>query len=147
MKYLSDEIEITETPNFEDAYERNAQTFCAEHNVHIYVRMIDERPDDLCDGCGQPWKVCIERYGNTYHFYFSNSKAAGENPPTAYDILSCLQKYDVGSIDDFVSEYGYEVHKWADVKRIEKTYEAVKNEAVTVMLLFKDCLDELREIQ
>lgn len=45
--------------------------------------------------------------------------------PTEYDILSCLGASDVGTIDDFVADYGYEVEKWSDVKRIERTYKAV----------------------
>ena len=45
--------------------------------------------------------------------------------PTEYDILSCLVTSDVGTIDDFVADYGYEVKKWSDVKRIERTSKAV----------------------
>ena len=29
--------------------------------------------------------------------------------PNEYDILACLEKYDVGTIDDFVQQFGYEV--------------------------------------
>lgn len=53
------------------------------------------------------------------------------SPPTPYDILSCIQKYDVGSLEDFCSEMGGDpdsikfnniylaVQKeWADVRRL-----------------------------
>lgn len=65
---------------------------------------------------------------------------------TAYDVLSCLTKYDVGTIDDFVSEFGYEVNSWQDVKKIEKTYKALVREWKNVQRVFGECLEELREI-
>lgn len=65
---------------------------------------------------------------------------------SAYDVLSCIQKYDVGTIDDFVSEFGYEFSTWEDVKKTEKTYKAVVREYKGVKRVFGDCLEELREI-
>ena len=68
--------------------------------------------------------------------------------PTEYDILACLQKYDVGTIDDFVSEFGYEVKEWADVKRIQRTYKAVVNEYKNVCRCFTDeQIEKMAEIQ
>ena len=66
--------------------------------------------------------------------------------PTSYDVLACLTKYDVGSIDNFVSEFGYEINSWEDAKRIEKTYKAVCREWKGVQRVFSDCLEELSEI-
>ena len=59
------------------------------------------------------------------NFWDSTYNSARNIRPTKYDILACLEKYDVGTIDDFVNEFGYEVHSWSDVKRIENTYNAV----------------------
>ena len=68
--------------------------------------------------------------------------------PNEYDILVCLQKYDVGTIDDFIKEYGYEVHEWADVKRIEKIYNAVVKEYEDVCRCFtEEQIEAMREIQ
>ena len=68
--------------------------------------------------------------------------------PTEYDILSCLEKYDVGTIDDFVSEFGYEVHKWSDVKRITNMYNAVVREYKDLCRIFtSEQMERLREIQ
>lgn len=65
-----------------------------------------------------------------------------------YDILACLEKYDVGTIDDFVSEFGYEVHKWDDVRRIEKTYKAVVAQYRKLCEIFtSEQMEKLREIQ
>ena len=68
--------------------------------------------------------------------------------PTEYDILACLEKYDVGTIDDFVSEFGFEVHKWADVKRIENTYKAVVKEYNDICRCFTlEQIEAMQEIQ
>lgn len=80
---------------------------------------------------------CTERYkeDKSYH-------------PSEYDVLSALQKYDVGTIDDFVQEYGYEVKKWSDVKKIEKTYKLCKKEYKDLCRIFaENQMEELREIE
>lgn len=65
-----------------------------------------------------------------------------------YDILACLVKYDVGTIDDFVSEFGYEVHKWDDVRRIENTYKAAVRQYRKLCEIFTpEQMEKLREIQ
>lgn len=64
--------------------------------------------------------------------------------PTAYDILCCLQKYDVGTLENFCSEFGYDT----DSKKAEKTYKAVVDEYKNLCALFSDKeLEELQEIQ
>ena len=68
--------------------------------------------------------------------------------PTEYDILACLEKYDVGTIDDFVSEFGFEVHEWADIKRIENTYNAVVKEYQDLCRCFTpEQIEAMQEIQ
>jgi hypothetical protein len=54
--------------------------------------------------------------------------------PTAYDILACLQKYDVGSFEDFCSEFGYD----EDSKTAEKIYKAVCKEFDNVCKIWTD---------
>jgi hypothetical protein len=64
--------------------------------------------------------------------------------PTAYDVIACLTKYDVGSFEDFCSEYGYDT----DSRKAEKTYNAVCEEWLHVQKLWNDDeLEELGEIQ
>lgn len=64
--------------------------------------------------------------------------------PTAYDVLTCLQKYDVGTLENFCSEFGYN----EDSKKAEKTYNAVAEEFKNVCMLFSDSeIEELQEIQ
>lgn len=59
--------------------------------------------------------------------------------PEEYDILACLQKYDVGSFEDFISEFGY-----AD----KKVYKAVCREYEKVCRCFTPAqIELLQEIQ
>lgn len=73
----------------------------------------------------------------------NNSTGAGNNPPTAYDVLSCLTKYDPGTFSNFCSEYGYDI----DSRKAYKTYKAVMKEWKNVELLFTpEEREQLREI-
>lgn len=63
--------------------------------------------------------------------------------PDAYSILACLTKYDVGSLEDFCNEFGYDT----DSKKSEKTYNAVKDEYTNICTLFTDAeIEQLQEI-
>jgi len=62
--------------------------------------------------------------------------------PTAYDVLACVQKYDIGTFSDFCSEFGYDT----DSKKAEKTYFAVQEEFKNINNLFSDVMDKLMEI-
>ena len=64
--------------------------------------------------------------------------------PSAYNVLSCLTKYDPGSFEDFCGEFGYDT----DSRSAEKTYQAVKNEYSNLCRLFTDAeLELMQEIQ
>lgn len=64
--------------------------------------------------------------------------------PTPYDVLACLQKYDIGTFEDFCSEFGYDT----DSRTAEKTYKAVVDEWQNVQRLFSDSeIEQLQEIQ
>lgn len=67
--------------------------------------------------------------------------------PTAYDILSCLTTYDVGDIEDFIDEFGYEIKKRGDFTRIQNIYNAVKKEYEDVCRCFTEKqIEKLQEI-
>jgi hypothetical protein len=74
---------------------------------------------------------------------FGQSIAAEDTPPTMYDILACLTKYNPETFEDFCSEYGYN----EDSINAQKTYKAVKREFNGVNRLFNDVLEQLQEIQ
>lgn len=74
----------------------------------------------------------------------TDTQADSINYPTAYDVLSCLQKYDVGTFENFCSEFGYS----EDSRTAEKVYKAVCEEYLNVCKLWSDSeIEELAEIQ
>lgn len=67
--------------------------------------------------------------------------------PTEYDILACLTTYDVGDIEDFISEFGYEIKKRGDFTRIQNIYNAVKKEYEDVCRCFTEKqIEKLQDI-
>lgn len=64
--------------------------------------------------------------------------------PNEYDVLACLEKYDVGTFEDFCSEFGYE----EDSRTAERIYIAVIKEYKDLTKIFTEKqMEELREIQ
>lgn len=98
------------------------------------------------------YRVTIRRNKNQFSFDFTDSayNYTNKKEPTEYDVLACLTKYDVGTFEDFCSDFGYEV--WAEYpkrgynKESEKIYNAIVKEYNNVMRLFGDCIEELEEI-
>lgn len=99
------------------------------------------------------FKVREKRYFSG-EFSFSQEKMklkkqfeAGEFTPSAYDVLAVITKYDPGTFDDFVSEYGYSnFNGLKEYQNIMNTYLAVIDEYKNIERIFGDCIDELREI-
>ena len=87
------------------------------------------------------FKLQLSRGKKSYSFNFGQSIAQGSNEPTLYDVLACLQKYDVGSFEDFCGDFGYD----ADSRTAEKTYKAVVKEFQAMQRLFNS--DELEVLQ
>ena len=67
--------------------------------------------------------------------------------PTAYDVLSYLQKYDVGDFEDFMYEFRYEITKRGDLAKIQNVYNAVVKEYNDVCRCFtEEQIEEMKEI-
>ena len=73
---------------------------------------------------------------------YGQSIAQGSNPPTKYDLLTCLTKGDPGSFENFCGDYGYD----PDSRKAERIYNAVCKEWVNVDRMWPDAIDQLREI-
>jgi hypothetical protein len=97
--------------------------------------------------------LCLNNFGK-FVFTTEEAKKMGyriqnfeikKNPnfavPAFYDVLTCLQKYDVGTFEDFCNDFGYDI----DSRKAEKTYKAVLEEWQAVQSLFND--DELSQLQ
>lgn len=82
----------------------------------------------------------VDFYGSLHMFKTGIS-------PSEYDILTCLVKWDPGSLGDFVQEYGYEMKDHKSVTTTTQTWMACVDEYRDVVRVFGDVLDELAEIQ
>ena len=78
------------------------------------------------------FKIQLKRNGKQYTFEFGQSIAEGNSEPTLYSVLTCLQKYDVGSYGDFCSNFG---HKY-ESETSKKIYRAVLKEYNNMLRLF-----------
>lgn len=72
--------------------------------------------------------------------------------PSYYDVLACLTKYDVGSFDDFCSDFGYEQFienangtRMIENKAAKKTYNAVCKEYENVCKLWS--YEQIEQLQ
>jgi len=63
--------------------------------------------------------------------------------PSAYDILVVVEKYDVGTFEEFCSDFGYD----SDSRNAEQRYFAVQKESAEVRRFFtEDEIDELSDM-
>jgi hypothetical protein len=63
--------------------------------------------------------------------------------PNEYDVLACLQKYDVGTYEEFLSEFGYDPYD----KHSREIYNGCVSEYDRLCRIFTaGQMDELREI-
>ena len=108
-------------------YEQQANDFLSKTNTTIKIEFLKYGSHFTGEKEKRNiYKVKIKRGNKSFSFNFGQSIKAtlkGECP-TNYDILSCLQKYDVGSFDDFCCEFGYD----EDSRKAEKIYNAVSKE-------------------
>ena len=125
-------------------YQQQANEFAAKHGVKLIINSSDYGYHFTNDKENRYIFNCtLTRNGKRYTFNFGQSIAAEDTPPTMYDILSCLTKYNPETFEDFCGEYGYNT----DSINALNTYKAVKREFNGVNRLFNDILEELQEIQ
>lgn len=103
---------------------------------------------DKWGGKMDKWEVELFRNNKSWTFNFYMGLGHNGAEPTAYEVLASLTKYEVGTIEDFCCEYGYEIFDEYGMRSIETyhTYKAVKAEYKHVVEMFGDVLDELCEI-
>jgi len=80
------------------------------------------------------FKIKIVKNGKSFSFNFGQSIKEGVNKPTSYDVLACLQKYEVGTFENFCANFGYN----EDSRKGEKIYKAVSKEFANMKKLFSD---------
>ena len=134
-------------------YEKQAIDFLNRSGATVkieYITTVDGFPFDDKDTLPhRKYRVTIERDGETYEFPFYGSYRdwQEEKDPSEYDVLACLQKYDVGDMADFVDEFGYEIKDRKSFLRVEKIWQNCKAEYKALLRVFGyDWFGELREI-
>lgn len=122
-------------------YQTQANEFCKNTNTKITFG--EPTYKDHFDDGQLRWvfPVTISRNGQRMRVQFGQSIANGSQQPTAYDVLSCLQKYEVGTFEQFASAYGFDLSR-----KSRKVYNACSKEYDGVDRLFSDVIEELREI-
>lgn len=125
-------------------YQQQANEFATKHGVNLKINsskyghhFAGEEQKRFIFNC------TLTRNGKKFTLNFGQSIAAEDTPPSFYDILATLTKYDPESFEFFCSNYGYST----DSIKALKTYKAVKREFNGVNRLFSDILEELQEIQ
>ena len=123
-------------------YTQQAENFAAKYGVTLEILGCEYKPMWNETQKRSVFKLRLKRAGKQYTFEFGQSIAGGSTSPDMYSVLACLTKYDVGSFEDFCSEFGYN----EDSRTTERTYKAVCKEFAAVGRLFSDCMEELQEI-
>ena len=125
-------------------YQQQANDFATKYGVKLKINSSEYGNHFAHDKEHRYIFNCtLTRNGKRYTFNFGQSIAAGNTPPTMYDVLSCLEKYKPENLEDFCNWYGLDTDSINDLN----TYKAVKREFNGVNRLFGDILEELQEIQ
>ena len=92
------------------------------------------------------WRLSLRRGTRGFSVSFGNSlrdSDYGNTPPTAYDLLACLTKYDPGTFSNFCGDYGTNEDSISGLR----IYKAVRREWAKVSRFFTAAeLEELAEI-
>ena len=92
------------------------------------------------------YTIVLKNSNHRYRFNFGQSlkdSDGGNTPPTPYDVLACLTKYEVYSFEDFCGDYGYDT----DSRKAYKTYKKVLKDWKNVERLFSsEQMEILRDI-
>lgn len=133
-------------------YVAQAKEFLANCNATMKITYLGcEQNEDWNDGSSRnTYRATIKTpLGSMWVKFWDsvyNTQKGGE--PTEYDILACLEKYDVGTIEDFIFDFGYEIKKRGDLKRIQNIYNAVKRQYKSLCRCFTpEQIEAMQEIQ
>tara|TARA_R110000868_G_scaffold379828_1_gene645771 strand:- start:1031 stop:1801 length:771 start_codon:yes stop_codon:yes gene_type:complete len=119
-----------------DFLKDTATTFAATYKTHDFYFDGDKQTRDI-------YTIVLKNKLHRYRFTFGQSIAKSNVPPSVYDVLACLTKYDIGNFENFCSDFGYNT----DSRTAYKTYKAVLKEWKNIERLFtNDQLELLQEI-
>lgn len=120
-------------------YQKQANDFAQKHGIVLLTGKSEYKKHFAEDTqCRYVFNMRLKRNGETYKLKFGQSINEGNTPPDMYSVLASITKQDVGSFEDFCSDFGYDT----DSRSAEKTYKAVCKEYGYVKLLFNDLLED-----
>lgn len=140
--------------NYMNEYEKEAIEFLNKYNAKMTIEqleVVDRFPtDDQATGNRYKYRITIKRDGKSYSFPFYDSinNYLNNERPNAYDILACVEKYEVcGDVWDFAREYGYIIDSRSSYNKVQRIYNACKTQYNKLLRLFgEDGMGELQEI-
>lgn len=112
------------------SYTQQAHNFAAKYNLTMSCTYVgyhfigDPKPRHV-------YKVTLKRNGKQMTFNFGSADC---NEPSLYSVLVCLTKYEVGTLENFCSEFGYDT----DSITANKIYKAVCKEYANLCRLFPE---------
>lgn len=126
-------------------YEQQAQDFLQSTNTKFSTSFKAHDfyfPEDK--GARDIYYVTLKNDRHRYRFTFGQSITNAGKAPTPYAVLASLTKCEVGTFEDFCSDYGYDT----DSRKAYKTYKAVLREWKNIEKLYtSEELEQLQEIQ
>lgn len=132
-------------------YQKQALDFLAKANAKMQITYDSFQRNPLWNETfnREKYLVIIATPQGKTNFFFWNSVYNHTNriKPNEYDILACLEKYDVGTFNDFISEFGYNIDDDRDEQRVKQIYNAVCKEYENLCRIFTpNQMKMLREI-
>ena len=132
-------------------YEKQAQNFLDACNARMEITFVCRMKNDKWHDqyARNRYEVAISTPKGTMMFPFWDSIINTQNNqrPSKYSILACLEKYDVGSVDDFFDEFCWEITCGSDVIKFLDTYnETVKQYRDICRIFTPEQMEMLREI-
>jgi len=130
-------IELGEDGNYEEQGNYFLQSLGIEFNFKIAQDCYKANwatPENTCYRVELRKNKDAENSLRDYTFvvFFNQSIIASKKniTPSEYDLLACLQKYDIGTIEEFCNEFDYnlETDSIKEMNYIQDTYKAVKEE-------------------
>lgn len=132
-------------------YQKQALDFLAACNATMEIKLISREKNLLWNDTEYRYRYYVTittPQGNmNFSFWGSIYDCIHNIDPTKYDILACLEKYDVGDFEKFVSEFGYDIEEYEDKQRAKKIYNAVIEEYNNLCRIFTpEQMEMMREI-
>lgn len=131
-------------------YTKQAQDFLKATKTTFKAVFIENTPHFSDDTESRDiFKVSFKRGNKSFSLKFgqsiTESTGTGDNIPTEYDVLSCLQKYPLDTFDDFCSEFGYNEQPLSNYPKVKKIYNGCKKEYSNICKLWN--IKEIEQLQ